>query len=52
MTSTKWFQTEAEKYFLYIKLISFTGSPAEVEIQANDAFDITTIDSAYLNTVF
>ena len=42
-------KSKAEKNFLYFKLISVASTPRKFNFQVPDSFDITTIDSAYLN---
>ena len=40
---------KTEKNFLYFKLVSVASTIIKIKFQAINSFDITTIDSAYLN---
>ena len=41
--------TEAKKYCLYSKIISFTSTITKIKVQCADSFDIAAINATYLN---
>ena len=45
-------QSETEKYFLHLKLVSVAGTPTKIKVQYTESFEIASIDSTYLNNRF